>query len=94
LEDRLPIKEGVDHHHNDGNDDDNGKQSAQKAADQYLGEIKAIRDEAEARKEKILSDARARAAEIIAEAERQCDYSLIVEAMLDEYGQNPSKDGD
>ena len=69
-------------------------QSAQKAADQYLGEIKAIRDEVEVRKEKILSDARARAAEIIAEAERQCDYSSIIEAMLDEYGQNPSNNGD
>lgn len=45
-------------------------QSAQNAADQYLSEIRAIHNETEAQREKILADARAQAAEIIAVAER------------------------
>lgn len=51
-------------------------QSAQAAADQYLDEIRAIRDEAEEQKEMIISDARARAREIIAEAVGQSGSSL------------------
>jgi cell division septum initiation protein DivIVA len=51
-------------------------QSAQAAADQYLDEIRAIRDEAEEQKNMILSEARARAAEIIAEAVGQSGSSL------------------
>ena len=41
---------------------------AQKAAEQYLGEITAIRQEAEVQAERILADARAKAEKIISEA--------------------------
>ena len=59
-------------------------QSAQAAADQYLDEIRAIRDEAEEQKEMIISDARARAREIIAEAEGQRPSSLRLDNHGDE----------
>lgn len=59
-------------------------QSAQAAADQYLDEIRAIRDEAEEQKEMIISDARARAREIIAEAEGQLPSSLRLDNHGDE----------
>ena len=42
--------------------------SAQNAADQYLNEIKAMRDEAEAERDRILALARAEAMEIISVA--------------------------
>ena len=42
--------------------------SAQKAADQYVREIKTIRAEAEVWRKKIISDAKEEAAEIIAKA--------------------------
>jgi cell division septum initiation protein DivIVA len=42
--------------------------SAQDAAEQYLNEIKAIREETEAERQRILEEARAEAVKIIAEA--------------------------
>ena len=44
--------------------------SAQNAAEQYLNEIKAMREETEAQREQILAAARAEAAAIVAEAQR------------------------
>ena len=42
--------------------------SAQRAAEQYLEEIKAIREETEAERQRILAQARAEAAEIVSKA--------------------------
>ncbi|MBQ5711592.1 MAG: hypothetical protein IIV61_03170 [Oscillospiraceae bacterium] len=42
--------------------------SAQSAAEQYLEEIKAIREETEAERQRILAQARAEAAEIVSKA--------------------------
>ena len=63
--------------------------SAQNAAEQYLSEIKTIRDEAEAEKERILADARAKATAILTHARTtQDDYDSAIEAILAEYGQD------
>ena len=68
--------------------------SAQNAAEQYLNEIKAIREETEARREKILSEAQAVADAIIAGAKKtQGDYDTAIEAILKEYGQDHSGNG-
>ena len=68
--------------------------SAQNAAEQYLNEIKAIREEAEAERQRILAQARAEAAAIIAGAKKtQVDYDSAIEAILKEYGQSPSDNG-
>ena len=62
--------------------------SAQNAADQYLAEIKAIYDEAEAQRQKILAEARAEAEQMMANAQKpQNDYSSIIEAIMREHGQ-------
>lgn len=68
--------------------------SAQNAAEQYLNEIKAIRDETETERQRILAQAQAEAAAIIAEAKNtQGDYNSAIEAILQEYGQEHSDNG-
>ena len=64
---------------------------AQNAAEQYLNEIKAIREETEAERQRILSEAQAEAEAIIAGAKNtQGDYDSAIEAILREFGQNHS----
>ena len=68
--------------------------SAQNAAEQYLNEIKAMREETEAERQQILAAAQAEAEMIVAGAQRkQGDYNSAVEAILEEYQQNHSKNG-
>lgn len=68
--------------------------SAQNAADQYLSEIQALREETEAERQRILDQARAEAAAIIAAAaKKQGDYDSAVEAILQEYSQSHSDNG-
>ena len=68
--------------------------SAQNAAEQYLNEIKAIREETEAERQRILSDAQAEAAAIIAGAKKtNGDYDFAIEAILKEYRQSHSDNG-
>ena len=62
--------------------------SAQNAAEHYLEEIRAMHTEAEAQRQKILTDAREEAAAILAKAHKtQGDFDSAVEAILREYGQ-------
>lgn len=59
---------------------------AQNAAEQYLSEIKAIRKETEAERQRILAQAQAEAAEIIANAkEAKDDEDSALEAILKKY---------
>ena len=68
--------------------------SAQNAAEQYLNEIKAIREETEAERQRILSEARAEAATIIAGAKKtQGDYDSAIDAILKEFRQSHSDNG-
>ena len=68
--------------------------SAQNAAEQYLNEIKAIREETEAERQRILSQARAEAEVIIAGAKKtQGDYDSAIEAILKEFKQSHSDNG-
>ena len=68
--------------------------SAQNAAEQYLNEIKAIREETEAERQRVLSQARAEAEAIIAGAKKtQVDYDSAIEAILKEYKQSHSDNG-
>ena len=68
--------------------------SAQNAAEQYLNEIKAIREETEAERQSILAQAQAEAEAIIAGAKKtQVDYDSAIEAILKEYGQSHSDNG-
>ena len=68
--------------------------SAQNAADQYLNEIKAIREETEAERQRILAQAQAEAAAIIAAAkEILSDYDSATEAVLPECEQSHSDNG-
>ena len=68
--------------------------SAQNAAEQYLNEIKAIREETEAERQRILSQARAEAKVIIAGAKKtQGDYDSAIEAILKEFRQSHSDNG-
>ncbi len=68
--------------------------SAQNAAQQYLNEIQAIREEAEAERQRILSEAQAEAAAIIAGAKKaQGDYDSAIETCLTGYGQSHSDNG-
>ena len=68
--------------------------SAQNAAEQYLNEIKAIREEAEAERQRILAQAQAEAEAIIASTKkRQSDYDSAIEAILEEYRQSHSDNG-
>ena len=68
--------------------------SAQDAAEQYLNEIKTLREEAEAECQRILAQAQAEAAAILGDAKKsQGDYDSAIEAILEEYGQNHSDNG-
>ena len=68
--------------------------SAQNAAEQYLNEIKAIREETEAERQRILAQAQAEAEAIIASAKKtHGDYDSVIEAILREYGQSHSDNG-
>ena len=68
--------------------------SAQNAAEQYLDEIKTIREETEAERRRILAAAQAEAEAIIAGAKnKQGNYDSVIEAILQEFGQSPSDNG-
>ena len=68
--------------------------SAQNAAEQYLNELKAIREETEAQRQRILSQARAEAEAIIAGAKKtQGDYDSAIDAILKEFKQSHSDNG-
>lgn len=60
-------------------------QSAQNAAEQYLNEIKTIRDETLAERERILAQAKERADAIVSNAKKiQSEYDSAVEGILKE----------
>ena len=68
--------------------------SAQTAAEQYLNEIKAIREETEAERQRILAQAQAEAEAIIASAKKtHVDYDSAIEAILQEFKQSHSDNG-
>ena len=68
--------------------------SAQNAAEQYLNEIKAIREETEAERQRVLAEAQAEAEAITAAAKNtQGDYDSAIEANSKEYGQSHSDNG-
>lgn len=68
--------------------------SAQNAAEQYLNEIEAIREETEAERQRILSQAQSVAEEIISGAKKtRGDYDSAIEAILKKYGQGHSDNG-
>ena len=68
--------------------------SAQNAAEQYLNEIKAMREETEEERQRILTEAQAEAEAIIAGAKNtQGDYDSAIEAILREFGQSHSDNG-
>ena len=68
--------------------------SAQNAADQYLNEIKAIREEAEAERQRIIAQAQEQAAEIIADAKKkQGDFDSALDTLVKEYIHGNSDNG-
>ena len=68
--------------------------SAQNAAEQYLNEIKAIREETDTERQRILKEAKAEAEAIIAGAKNtQGDYDSAIDAILKEYKQSHSDNG-
>ena len=68
--------------------------SAQNAAEQYLNEIKAIREETDTERQRILKEAKAEAEAIIAGAKNtQGDYDSAIEEILKEYKQSHSDNG-
>ena len=68
--------------------------SAQNAAEQYLNEIKAIREETDTERQRILKEAKAEAEAIIAGAKNtQGDYDSAIDAILKEYKQSHSDSG-
>ena len=68
--------------------------SAQNAAEQYLDEIKTIREETEAERRRILAAAQAEAEAIIAGAKnKQGNYDSVIEAILQEFGQSHLDNG-
>ena len=68
--------------------------SAQNAAEQYLNEIKLMREETESERQKILSQARAEASVIIANATKtRNDYDSAIETILKEYKRTHSDNG-
>ena len=68
--------------------------SAQNAAEQYLNEIKAVREETEAERQRILAQAQAAAEAIIEGAKKsRGDFDSAIEAILEEYGQSHSDNG-
>lgn len=68
--------------------------SAQNAAEQYLNEIKAIREETDTERQRILKEAKAEAEAILAGAKNtQGDYDSAIDAILKEYKQSHSDNG-
>ena len=68
--------------------------SAQNAAEQYLDEIKAIREETEAERQRILAKAQEEAKAIIDEAKNtRGNYDSAVEEIMKEYMQSHSDNG-
>ena len=68
--------------------------SAQNAAEQYLNEIKAIREETDTERQRILKEAKAEAEAIVAGAKNtQGDYDSAIEAILKEFKQSHSDNG-
>jgi cell division septum initiation protein DivIVA len=68
--------------------------SAQNAAEQYLNEIKAIREETETERQRILEQARAEASAIISKAaETRSNYHSAVENILKEIRKDHSNNG-
>ena len=68
--------------------------SAQNAAEQYLSEIKLMREEAAAERERIITEAQAEAEAIIASAKKtHGNYDSVIEAITKEFGQNHSDNG-
>ena len=68
--------------------------SAQNAAEQYLSEIKLMREETAAERERIITEAQAEAEAIIASAKKtQGNYDSVIEAITKEFGQNHSDNG-
>ena len=69
--------------------------SAQNAAEQYLNEIKALREEAEEERQMILARARTEAEAIVADAKKlQVIYDFSIEKVLKETEQSHSDNGD
>lgn len=68
--------------------------SAQNAAEQYLNEIKTIREETETERQRILAEAQTEAEAIIAAAKKtQGDHDSAIEAVLKEFKQSHSDNG-
>ncbi len=68
--------------------------SAQAAAEQYINEIKAIRTETLAERERILAAAREEALSIISDTKKtHGEYESAIEAILKKHGQNHSENG-
>ena len=68
--------------------------SAQNAAEQYLNEIKAIREETDTERQRILKEAKAEAEAIISDAKnKQGDYDSATEAIFKKNKQSHSEDG-
>ena len=68
--------------------------SAQNAAEQYLNEIEAIREETEVQRQRILAQAQAEAEAIITGAKKtQGDYDSAKEDISKEFRQNHSDNG-
>ena len=69
-------------------------QSAQNAADQYLNEIKAIREEAEAERRRIIEQAQAEAAALLGKPQKtKSEVDSAIEELLKEYRQKRSQNG-
>ena len=68
--------------------------NAQNAAEQYLNEIKAIREEAEAQRQWILKKAHAEAEGILADAKKnRAEFDSAIEAILKEHRPEDSDNG-
>ena len=68
--------------------------NAQNAAEQYVNEIKAIREETKVERQRILEQAQAQAAKIIASAKNtQGDYDSAIKEMSKEDKQSHSDNG-
>ena len=69
--------------------------SAQNAAEQYLNEIKAMREETETERQRILAQAKTEATEIIFAAQKsQGKDDAAIENILKEIGQDHFENGD
>lgn len=68
--------------------------SAQNAAEQYLTEIRTIREETEAQRQQILAQARAEAEEILKAAKKpREEMDAAIDAILEEYEKSHSDNG-